>query len=166
MNKLILLLFVFFQGMSFLTCKSVETSSKKDLSHNMQNTTKKANAIEYKILNTNYYSSNPYAQGIYIAHSYADAISIMEGNDRNDEIFSKTDFEKETLIFVFAGRFNTGGYSIEVDSIKRTGKNKISAIFSISSPEAGTIVTQAFTNPSIIVSVKANKNDIIKASFK
>ena len=42
----------------------------------------------------------------------------------------------------------------------------ISAFFSISSPSPDSLVTQAFTHPSIIVSVKVNKADIIQASFK
>ena len=83
-----------------------------------------------------------------------------------EDVLSKINFEKEALIFVFAGTFNTGGYSINVDSIKRIGKNKISAVFSISSPSPDSIVTQALTHPSIIVSLKVSKTDIIQASFR
>lgn len=164
MNKLILLLVVFFQSMSFVTCKSLGSSIKNKANEEKQYISK--DAVEYEILGTNYYSSNPYAQGIYIARSLGDAIAITEGDSRFEEVLSKIDFEKEALVFVFAGTFNTGGYGIKVDSIKRTVKNKISAVFSVTSPNPDSIVTQAFTNPSIIVSIRVGKNDIIQASFK
>lgn len=168
MNRSILLFFLFFQSMNLFSCKSIEATKRSEKSVEMQKLTvaKKSSNVLYDVLATNYYSGNPYAQGIYIARSFEDAISIMEGDERNDEVFSKIDFEKEALIFVFAGTFNTGGYSIKVDSIKRTAKNKISAIFSITSPSPDSLVTQAFTHPSIIVSVKVSKTDIIQASFK
>ncbi|MGP1414802.1 MAG: protease complex subunit PrcB family protein [Treponema sp.] len=167
MNKLILLV-LFFHCLSFLTCKSIDSSSKKAETMEMQKLTlaKKNSDVKYDFLSTNYYSSNPYAQGIYIARSFADAIAITEGDSRLEETLSNIDFEKEALIFVFAGTFNTGGYGIKVDSITRTAKNQISAIFSITTPAPSSIVTQAFTNPSIIVSVKVNKADTIQASFK
>lgn len=182
MNRLILL-FLFFQGMSFIACKTTETSVKsgkleesshvsnrnelKDISaSNEGEKPKSKNVIEYELLGTNYYSSNPYAEGIYIARSFEDAIAITEGDSRLEDVLSKINFEKEALIFVFAGTFNTGGYSINVDSIKRIGKNKISAVFSISSPSPDSIVTQALTHPSIIVSLKVSKTDIIQASFR
>ena len=170
MNKLVLFVFVFFQGLSLLACKSIDSSNKKVDAVSMQELeeTKKAkNAdVQYEIVGVRYYSSGLSAQGIYIARSFEDAISIMEGDGRNNEALSKIDFEKEALIFVFAGTFNTGGYGIKVESIKRTAKNKISAVFSITTPAPDILVTQAFTQPSIIVSLKVNKTDIIQASFK
>ncbi len=162
MNKLILLMVLFLQGVNILSCKSLDEATKK--SHSME--TQKNTDVQYELLNASYYSGNPYAQGIYIARSFADAIAITEGDSRLEEMLSKINFEKEVLIFVFAGTFNTGGYGIKVDSIKRTAKNIISAVFSVSSPAPDSIVTQAFTHPSIIVSVRARKTDIIKASFK
>ena len=168
MNKLVLLSALFFYGLNLLSCKSTGALSKKAETTEMQKfiVAKKASDVQYDILETSYYHGNPYAQGIYIARSFEDAIAITEGDSRLEELLSKIDFEKEALIFVFAGTFSTGGYGIKVDSIKRTAKNKISAVFSITSPSLDSIVTQAFTHPSIIVSVKVNKTDIIQASFK
>ena len=168
MNKLIFLMVLFLQGVNIRSCKSLDEATKKSYSMETQKTAmaKKNTDVQYELLNASYYSGNPYAQGIYIARSFADAIAITEGDSRLEEMLSKIDFEKEVLIFVFAGTFNTGGYGIKVDSIKRTAKNIISAVFSVSSPAPDSIVTQAFTHPSIIVSVRASKTDIIKASFK
>lgn len=168
MNKLILVFLAFFQCLTFFSCKSIDSSSK-DVGMRKLNVAKKSKdggVVQYEVLGESYYSSGISAQGIYIARSFEDVVSIMEGDNRNDEFFSKIDFENEALVFVFAGTFNTGGYSIKVDSIKRIAKNKISAVFSITSPAPDSIVTQAFTHPSIIVSVKVNKADIIQASFK
>ena len=98
MNRLILL-FLFFQGMSFIACKTTETSVKsgklEEISHvsnrnelkdisasNEGEKPKSKNVIEYELLGTNYYSSNPYAEGIYIARSFEDAIAITEGDRR------------------------------------------------------------------------------------
>ena len=167
MNKLVLL-FLFFQCVNFFSCKSMDSSVKKVESMEVQKSTltNKNSDVQYELLGADYYSSNPYAQGIYIARSFEDAISITEGDSRLEDVLSKIDFEKEALIFVFAGTFSTGGYSIKVDSIKRTAKNKISAVFSIIPPSPDSLVTQAFTHPSIIVSVKVSKTDIIQTSFK
>lgn len=168
MNKLILLCILFFEGINFLSCKSIDSTSKKEKTDEVKKMTmaKEGLDVQYDILKESYYSGNISAQSIYIARSFEDAISVMEGNGRNDELFSKVDFEKEALIFVFAGTFNTGGYSINVDSVKRIAKNKISVIFSITSPSPDSLVTQAFTHPSIAISIKASKTDIIQARFK
>ena len=160
MNKLILLCILFFEGINFLSCKSIDSTSKKEKTDEVKKMTmaKEGLDVQYDILKESYYSGNISAQSI--------SISVMEGNGRNDELFSKVDFEKEALIFVFAGTFNTGGYSINVDSVKRIAKNKISVIFSITSPSPDSLVTQAFTHPSIAISIKASKTDIIQARFK
>ena len=170
MNKLILLVFVLFHCVSLFACKSMNTSVKKNETVEMQKlvVAEKSNSgnVEYKLVGESYYSRGMATEGIYIARSFADAIAITEGDSRVEETLSKIDFEKEALLFVFAGTFNTGGYGIKVESIKRTAKNKILANFSITIPSPDSIVTQAFTYPSIIVSVKVNKTDIIQASFK
>lgn len=168
MNRLILLSVLVFQAISLFGCKSVAMSKRGDGSVEMRGVAqnKKGSDVDYDVLGASYYSANPYVQGIYIARSLEDAIAITEGDSRVEDVLSKIDFEKEALIFAFAGTFSTGGYSIKVDSIKRTAKNKISAVFSVSSPSPDSLVTQAFTHPSIIVSLKVSKNDIIQASFK
>jgi len=142
-----------------------ENAEKKDVDITEQRMTKNGDVF-YRVLGINYYSSNPYAEGIYIARSLQDAIAISEGNEKYNTLFEKVDFKKEVLVFIFAGRRNTGGYSIEVDSIKRDGKGKILAEFSIISPSMGDVVTQAITSPSMIIAIEAKKGEIIKTNIK
>lgn len=149
--------------------KNEETSSlenpEKEMDITEQRMTKNGDVF-YRVLGVSYYSSNPYAEGIYIARSLHDAIAIGEGDEKYDTLFEKVDFTKEVLVFVFAGQYRTGGYSIEVDSIKRDGNGKILAQFSIIAPSMGDIVTQAITSPSMIIAIEAKKGELIKANIK
>lgn len=122
--------------------------------------------VSCRILIEDYYSSFPYAQGTYVARSFKDVLAISEGNESIINLCEKIDFDREALIFVFAGRFNTGGYSIIVDSAKKTRKGEIYVKFSVSFPKTGDIVTQAFTNPYMIVAVEAKKRDVIHSQLE
>jgi|GEM_PF-1069003 len=156
--------------------KNSEKKNAGDVLSNLESTEKESEITEqrmtkngdvfYRVLGINYYSSNPYAEGIYIARNLQDAIAISEGNEKYNGLFEKVDFKKEVLVFVFAGQYKTGGYSIEVTSIKRDGKGKILAEFSIIRPSMGDIVTQAITSPSMIIAIEAKKGEIIKTNIK
>lgn len=143
-----------FITMGITSCKSISSSGKKD------------SDVNYRVLGENYYPSQSFAQGIYIARSFEDALAISEGNDEMVNVFSEIDFKKEAVLFVFAGRYKTGGYNIVIDFIKHAGKGKILAQFSVSSPSLNSVVTQAITNPSMIVAIEIRKNEIIKAYLK
>lgn len=58
----------------------------------------------------------------------------------------------DTLIGVFAGQFNTGGYRVKVDSVQATGST-LTVRTSIVGPGPGMLTTQALTNPWVIVRV-------------
>ena len=185
MNRLFLIgLFVIFASVTSISCKSIDGSvnrtemgSKDKAVNRLEDNVavsssqgedmmkKNKDDVNYRIIATSNYSNMPYAEGIYIARSFEDAVAISEGNNEGIDLFSTIDFKKEALLFVFAGQFNTGGYGISVDSIKREGKKKIIAKFSISSPAMGAIVTQAITNPAIIVALEVKKGEFISASF-
>lgn len=182
MNRLFLLgMFVVFTSIAHLSCKSIDACAKKscdgssnpvikktgDESFDMENTRveKTKDDVPYRIIANSNYSNMPYPQGVYIARSYEDAIAISEGNEQGIDIFSQIDFKKEAIVFVFAGQFNTGGYKISVDSIKKEGKKNIIAKFSILPPAMDEIVTQAITTPSIIVAIEVKKGEVISASF-
>ena len=185
MNRLFLIgLFVIFASVMSFSCKSIDGSvSRSEMesqdedmdmlednaavssSHGEDMMKKNKDDVNYRIITTSNYSNMPYAEGIYIARSFEDAVAISEGNEKGIDLFSTIDFKKEALLFVFAGRFNTGGYNISVDSIKREGKKKIIAKFSVSSPARDAIVTQAITTPAIIVALEVKKGEVISASF-
>ena len=65
----------------------------------------------------------------------------------------KIDFKRKKVIAVRAGPFNTGGYGIHLYSVKYT-HDGVETVFLISTPEPGQIVTQAFTNPYLIISIE------------
>lgn len=64
----------------------------------------------------------------------------------------KIDFKRKKVIAVRAGPFNTGGYGIHLYSAKYT-QDGVETVFLISTPEPGQIVTQAFTNPYLIIGI-------------
>lgn len=195
MNKLFLLgALVIFTIVTTVSCVSIDASrnesvdnsrnevagksgdnslkeSKKELSvtdtsfQKNKDAVKNKDDVAYRIIATSAYSNMPYPQGIYIARSLEDAIAISEGNEKGVELFSTIDFKKEALLFVFAGQFNTGGYTISVDLIKRVGKKKVFAQFSVLYPPMDSIVTQAITTPSMIVAIEVKKTEVISAFF-
>jgi hypothetical protein len=63
------------------------------------------------------------------------------------------DFKKETAVFLFAGRKNTGGYSIEVKSVKTSGK-QIVIDAAIKPPPPDSLSTQVFTSPFIVIAIE------------
>lgn len=65
----------------------------------------------------------------------------------------KIDFKRKKVIAVRAGPFNTGGYGIGLYSAKYT-QDGLETVFLITAPEPGQIVTQAFTNPYLIISME------------
>jgi hypothetical protein len=63
------------------------------------------------------------------------------------------DFKKETAVFLFAGRKNTGGYSIEVKSVKTSGK-QIVIDAAIKPPPPDSFSTQALTSPFVVIAIE------------
>ena len=64
----------------------------------------------------------------------------------------KIDFKRKKVIAVRSGPFNTGGYGIKLSSAVYT-KDGVEMVFLITAPEPDQIVTQAFTNPYLIISI-------------
>ena len=64
----------------------------------------------------------------------------------------KIDFKRKKVIAVRSGPFNTGGYGIKLSSAVYT-KDGVETVFLITAPEPDQIVTQAFTNPYLIISI-------------
>lgn len=71
----------------------------------------------------------------------------------------EVDFASETVVALFMGRRNTGGYSIEVDEI-RAGARRATIYYREYSPDPGDIVTQVLTSPFHLVRIPRLERDI------
>jgi hypothetical protein len=75
-----------------------------------------------------------------------------------NEQVPKVDFTKNQVVALFLGSKNTGGYSISIDRAEVIG-NQIMIYKKIETPKGG-MVTTAFTNPFVIVTIH-NKKEIV-----
>lgn len=144
------------------SCKSVSSSSKKE-----GVAMSKIEDVAYEVLSGDFDSA--FAQQtkqVYVARSLTEVIAVSEGDESVISLCEKVDFNKEAVIFAFGGRFNTGGYSVIVKSVKREKGGKVQVIFAISSPDSSEVVTQAITSPSLIVAIGAKKGEVVEASFE
>ena len=73
-------------------------------------------------------------------------------HERSDAPAPKIDFKRKKVIAVRSGPFNTGGYGIKLSSAVYT-KDGVETVFLITAPKPDQIVTQAFTNPYLIISI-------------
>ncbi len=69
-------------------------------------------------------------------------------------------FEQETVIALFLGEKNSGGYSIDVEQIK-TIHDKVNVVYKITSPKAGEMVTSVMTQPYCIVKIPKTLKEIV-----
>lgn len=68
----------------------------------------------------------------------------------------EVDFNKQTVIAVFAGQKKTGGYDIEITKIVQTGKT-LEVTYHESSPAPDSLTTQVLTSPSHLVTINLSK---------
>jgi len=74
---------------------------------------------------------------------------VVMGGGTADTLFK----ENEVLnLVVFRGVFNTGGYGIEIDKVKRGG-NSFAVYATYTDPGVGMMVTQAFTQPTAVIPI-------------
>lgn len=87
---------------------------------------------------------------------------VMLQNDENlkDKI-SSNDIQTSNFIVLNMGEKTSGGYSIGIDTVVETDKNIVITIKE-TSPEPGSMVTQAFTNPFCVVKINSKKEIIFK----
>lgn len=77
------------------------------------------------------------------------------------------DFNKQTVLAVFAGQKSTGGYAIKITSIRIEGQ-KLMVSYHESEPEKGKVTSQVLTAPSHIVKVdkRQSAGDFDSIEFK
>jgi hypothetical protein len=72
------------------------------------------------------------------------------------------DFNKNTLIAVFIGARNTGGYMVDIDSVTEGSKN-LTVNVTETKPGKSCVVTEAITKPFTIVKIpKTDKKPVFK----
>jgi PrcB C-terminal len=69
-------------------------------------------------------------------------------------------FEQETVLALFLGEKNSGGYSINVEQIMNV-IDKVNVVYKITSPKAGEMVTTVMTQPYCIVKIPKTSKEIV-----
>jgi hypothetical protein len=75
------------------------------------------------------------------------------------------DFSKNTVLAVFAGQKNSGGYSITVTGVIPAGSDKVRVVVDENSPPEGAMTTQALTQPFDIIRINKPGQKAIFAGF-
>ena len=107
--------------------------------------------VAYEILEEGSYGAQ---FGTAVIENQADLdrlYALLHG--RSDRPAPKIDFKRKKVIAVRAGPFNTGGYGIHLYSAIYT-QDGLETVFLISTPAPTQIVTQAFTNPYLIIGIE------------
>lgn len=143
---------------------SVSSASKKQ-SGTSSAGKKQKKEINCKIVFSGSYNKNRNSVSCEVVRSEKEFISklgMLNIDAKKSGI--KIDFNKQAAIFAYAGTFNTGGYGIELEKAALE-KGVINVSLKIVYPEAGAIVTQAFTQPYAVLVVDAEKNTKVNAFF-
>jgi hypothetical protein len=88
-------------------------------------------------------------------------IRMLQNDKKLRNKISPIDVQKSNFVILNMGEKNTGGYSISIESVVETDKNIIISVKE-SSPEPGSMVSQAFTYPFCVVKINSKKEIIIK----
>ena len=106
--------------------------------------------VAYEILEEGSYGSGFHTAVIKTQADFDKLYALLHG--RSDRPAPKIDFKRKKVIAVRAGPFNTGGYGIKLYSAIYT-QDGLETVFLITAPAPTQIVTQAFTNPYLIIGI-------------
>lgn len=93
--------------------------------------------------------------------TYSELIKRLELEEVEDEDFFDIDFSNQSILVVYLGERNTGGYSIDVSNIY-WNKNNLVVQTSETKPQKGEMVTKAITNPYCVVKIPKTPTVILK----
>jgi hypothetical protein len=119
--------------------------------------------VDYKILYSGQNGITDEVDYILIKNNQ-DYIDIIEKLNVNEDSYNELlniDFSKNNICILLLGQRNTGGYSIEVESLKFVKKVLYIKTKEIG-PAKGEMVTMALTNPYCIVVIPKTKQIIVK----
>ncbi len=88
-------------------------------------------------------------------------IAMLQNDENLKNKISQNDIQTSNFIVLNMGEKTSGGYSIGIDTVVETDKNIVITIKE-TSPEPGSMVTQAFTNPFCVVKINSKKEIIFK----
>ncbi|MDI6033946.1 protease complex subunit PrcB family protein [Flavobacterium sp. LB2P84] len=88
-------------------------------------------------------------------------IAMLQNDENLKNKISSNDIQTSNFIVLNMGEKTSGGYSIGIDTVVETDKNIVITIKE-TSPEPGSMVTQAFTNPFCVVKINSKKEIIFK----
>lgn len=88
-------------------------------------------------------------------------IAMLQNDENLKNKISPNDIQTSNFIVLNMGEKTSGGYSIGIDTVVETDKNIVITIKE-TSPEPGSMVTQAFTNPFCVVKINSKKEIIFK----
>jgi hypothetical protein len=80
--------------------------------------------------------------------SYAHDWEALVGSGTSPAV----DFTKESVIFIMAGRRNTGGYAVQAEDATVTGDVATVRVRSVEPPSGG-VTTQVITSPFVVIAV-------------
>lgn len=105
--------------------------------------------VHYEVLSRGSYAS----VGSAIIRSDKELQFLKSLFGEKDKNISSFDFSKKAIVIASAGSFNTGGYYLELASAV-LANDTLNLTFSVQSPGAFDIVTQAITHPFIVIAVE------------
>lgn len=93
--------------------------------------------------------------------SEPDQIAMLQNDENLKNKINPNDIQTSNFLVLNMGEKTTGGYSIGIDTVIETDKNIVITIKE-TSPEPGSMVTQAFTNPFCVVKINSKKDIIFQ----
>jgi hypothetical protein len=95
------------------------------------------------------------------AKAWADLWAKIHRNVEPKPALPEVDFEKQTVVAVFAGTKPTGGYSIRIRDIRHDAKaDKLLVFVEETSPPPGSITIQVLTQPYHVVVIPKTDKEI------
>lgn len=88
-------------------------------------------------------------------------IKMLQGDEDLKSKIVPNDIQTSNFVILNMGQKTTGGYKIGIENVVETDKNIIITVKE-TIPEAGGMVTQAFTNPFCVVRINSKKEIIFK----
>lgn len=88
-------------------------------------------------------------------------IKMLQGDEDLKSKIGPNDIQTSNFVILNMGQKTTGGYKIGIENVVETDKNIIITVKE-TIPEAGGMVTQAFTNPFCVVRINSKKGIIFK----
>lgn len=109
--------------------------------------------VKYEVL---FHGSNA-AVGSCVIRSTDELNGLCSFSADMKKKYADFDFSKKAIVIASAGRFNTGGYAVDLASaVLENGR--LNLTFAVSSPGPYDIVTQALTYPFVAVAVAVDEN--------